>query len=132
MSHSAPSYVASEDIPVSVFVNILLNNDHEIEVCDAGDLAIGVSDYAPQDPVLPGGSLGPAATTGNACRVFGLGDTCEVLAGGAVQAGQYLKPDAAGKAVACSSNDKYSAIARAGAGAANQLVKVILEQGVAP
>ena len=131
MSHSVPSYVASEDIGVSLFVNILVNNDHKIEVCDAGDTAIGVSDYAPQDPVLPGGSLGPAATTGNPCRVFGLGETCEVLAGGAIQAGQYLKPDANGRAVACSSNDDYSAIARTGA-ASGELCKVIIEHGATP
>jgi hypothetical protein len=131
MSHSIPSYVASEDIPVSVFVNILLNNDHKVEVCDAGDVAIGVSDYAPQDPVLPGASLGPAATSGNPVRVFSLGETCEVLAGGAIQAGQYLKPDSTGKAVAATTNDLYSAIARAGA-AANQLCKIILEHGRTP
>lgn len=132
MSHTAPAYVASEDIGVSLFVNILASTDHQIEVCDAGDVAIGVSDYAPQDPVLPGASLGPAATTGNPCRVFGLGETCEVLAGASLNAGAYLKPDAAGKAVACSSSDKYSAIARSGAGAANQLVKIIIEHGVTP
>lgn len=131
MSHSIPSYVASEDIAVSVFVNILANTDFQVEVCDAGDVAIGVSDYAPQDPVLPGGSLGPAATTGNPVRVFGLGETCEVLAGGTIQAGQYLKPDANGKAVACSSADKFSAIARSG-GASGELVKVILELGTTP
>lgn len=132
MSHTAPAYVASEDIPVSVFVNILVNTDHQVEVCDAGDVAIGVSDYAPQDPVLPGGSLGPAATTGNPVRVFGLNETCEVRAGGAIQAGQYLKPDLNGKAVAASTNDRYSAIARSGAGAADQLVKVIIEHGTTP
>jgi hypothetical protein len=132
MSHSIPSYVAFEDIPVSVFVNIVTNVDFEVEVCDAGDVAIGVSDYAPQDAVLPGASIGPAATAGNPVRVFGLGETCEVLAGASLQAGAYLKPDANGKAVACSQNDLYSAIARAGAGAANQLVKVILEHGRTP
>jgi hypothetical protein len=131
MTHVAPSYVASENIPVSVFVNILVNNDYKIEVCDAGDVAIGVSDYAPQDPVLPGGSVGPAATTGEYCRVFGMGETCEVVAGGTIQAGQYLKPDANGAAVACSSNDRYSAVARAGA-SSGQLCKVILEHGQTP
>lgn len=132
MSHSVPSYVASEDIGVSLFVNIKANTDHQVEVCDAGDIAIGVSDYAPQDAVLPGASVGPAATSGNPVRVFGLGETCEVLAGASIQAGAYLKPDADGKAVTCSSTDAYSAIARAGAGAANQLVKVIIEHGIAP
>lgn len=132
MSHTAPSYVASENIGVSLFVNILANTDHQIEVCDANDVAIGVSDYAPQDPVLPGGSLGPAATTGNPCRVFGLGETCEVRAGASIQAGAYLKPDVNGKAVTASTSDRYSAIARSGAGAADQLVKVIIEHGTTP
>lgn len=131
MSHSVPSYVATTDIPVSVFVKITANSDHRVSVCGANELAVGVSDYAPQDPVLPGGTVGPAATANNPVRVFGQSETCEIRAGGTIQAGQYLKPDSNGKAVVCSTGDRYSAIARAGAGAADQLVKVIIEQGTA-
>jgi len=132
MTCTSPAYNATSDIPVSVFVRITTNADFDVQACVANEVAIGVSDYAPQDAVLPGGSVGPAAVAGTAVRVFGLGETCEVLAGGTIQAGQYVKPDANGKAVACSTNDKYSAIARSGATAANQLVKVILEHGTTP
>ena len=131
MTQTTPSFTASADIPISVFVKITSGTDHNAQACVAGDTAIGVSDYCPQDPVLPGGSVGPAATAGNPIRIFTLGETCEVLAGGTITAGQFLKPDANGKAVACSASDKFSAIARAGA-SANQLCKVLVEIGVAP
>jgi len=131
MSHSAPSYVASEDIGVSLFVNIVAGSDHEIEVCDAGDIAIGISHEGPQDTVLPGSSVGPAAVSGSSCRIYGIGENCEVLAGGTVQAGDYLKPDADGKAVTASSTNKYSAIARAG-GVAGERIQCTIEHGVTP
>lgn len=128
---NSPAYVASENIGVALFVNILSGTDHQIEVCDAGDIAIGVSANYPQSAVLPGESMGPAAVSGSSCRVFGLGEMCEVTAGGSISAGAYLKPDADGKAVTCSSTNPYSAIARAGA-SSGEMCQVVIRHGVAP
>jgi len=132
MGPSNPSYVASEDIGVSLFVNIVAGSDHKIEACDAGDIAIGVTAEYPQDAVLPGAAIGPAVLSGHSCRVYGLGESCEVLAGGTVNAGDYLKPDANAKAVVCISGDEYSAIARAGGSVAGGRVKITIEHGTAP
>ena len=68
MAQTTPSFTASADIPVSVFVKITSGTDHNAQICAAGDVAVGISDYCPQDPVLPGGTVGPAATAGKIGR----------------------------------------------------------------
>lgn len=129
----SPSYVASEDILPARFVNIVAGTDHQIEACDAGDVADGVTHESTMDAALPGVAAAdlPAAKTGTACRIYGLGESCEIEAGGTIAAGDYLKPDADGKAVAASSTDEYSAKARAGA-ASGEKVQVYIERGVTP
>jgi len=132
MSQS-PSYVASEDILPSRFVKILYGTDHQIAACDAGDVADGVTHESTMDAALPGVLAAnlPAVKQGTSCRIYGLGESCEIEAGGTIVAGAYLKPDADGKAVAASATDEYSAKARAGA-AAGEKVQVYIERGVTP
>ena len=130
-----PSYVAGGDIKVSRFVKIEASVDHTVVVCGAGDIAIGVSHEGPELASLPPDTTASvdliAAYDGNSCRVYGIGDSCEVFAGGTITAGALLKPDASAKAVVCSSGDEYSAVARAGA-AADERCQITLEHGVAP
>lgn len=127
MSGTAASYVASADIRPSRFVKISGNNT--VAECVANDQAIGISDESTELAPIPGAAV-LAASSGNACRVYGLGEQCEVIAGGTVTAGQYLKPDANGLAVACSATNIYSAIARTG-GTVNQRLRVEVARGVA-
>ncbi len=129
---ASPSYVASEDIATSVFVNVLSGSDHKIEVCDAGDLAIGISHEGPQAAVLPGGSVGPAAVSGSSTRIYGMGESCMLKAGAAVSAGAFLKPDNTGRGVTAGAGEEYSAFCRAGAENANELLQVTIEMGIVP
>ena len=124
MSQS-PSYVASADILPAKFVKIVSGTDHQIVICGADDLAVGVTHESTMDAALP------AAKEGTACRIYGLAESCEIEAGGTITAGAYLKPDADGNAVAASSTDAYSAVARAGA-ADGEKVQVFIERGVTP
>jgi hypothetical protein len=132
MSQS-PSYVASEDILPCKFVNIVAGTDHQIEACAADALADGVIHESTQDAALPGvlASALPAAKAGTSCRVYGLGELCEVVASETIAAGDYLKPDANGNAAVCTSADTYSAKARGGA-ASGEKCQVYLERGVTP
>ena len=129
----SPSYVASEDILPAKFVNIVAGTDHQIEACDADDVADGVIHESTQDAALPGVAAAdlPAANSGTSCRVYGLGESCEVEAGGTIAAGDYLKPDADANAVAATTGDEYSAKARAGA-ADGEKCQVYIERGVTP
>ena len=132
MSQS-PSYVASADILPAKFVKIVSGTDHQIEICVADDLAVGVTHESTMDAALPGVLAAnlPAVKSGTSCRIYGLAESCEIEAGGTITAGAYLKPDADGKAVAASSTDEYSAKARAGA-VVGEKVQVYIERGVTP
>lgn len=128
-----PSYVAGADIKVSRFVIIEASVDHTVVTAGAGAQAVGVSHEGPELASLPPDSTAAvdliAAYDGSACRIYGVGDNCEVFAGGSINAGQFLKPDADGKAVAASSGDEYSAFARAGA-SSGERCQITIEQGI--
>lgn len=132
MAGQAPSYVASEDLGVSLFVRIKPGTDHQVELCAAGQVADGVTHEGPREAQIPGISTMLAAKTGESTRIYGVGESCEVLAGAAVSAGDKLKPDANAKAIPAVAGDQYSAVARAGVAAADERVQIYLEQGTIP
>lgn len=134
----SPSYVASEDIATSVFVSLVNSSDpadfHKIKTADSGELAVGVSHEGPMDPVLPGGSVGPAILAGRSGRIYGINENAFLKSSTTINAGAYLKPagDNSGRAVTAASGDKFSAYTRTGAAEANVLMQVTLEQGTVP
>lgn len=130
MSRSA-SYVAGGTLYPMTFFKLSSGNDHTIVVCGAGDVAIGVVGRGTREAPIPGVTP-TAAIAGESVSTHSEPENCVVLAGAAVTAGAYLKPDANGKAVTCSSGDKYSARARNGAAAAEAELQVTIEHGVAP
>lgn len=137
MSQS-PSYIASEDIAVSVFVSMVDSAStsayNTIKTADAAEMAVGVSPEGPMEPVLPGGSVGAAILSGRSARIYGIGEECHLRASAAINSGKFLRPaaDNSGRAEACGSGEKYSAIATSGAGAANELMNVLIVHGVVP
>lgn len=131
MSLHQPAYVASEDIQPSVFVNIVDSTDYTIETCDAGDVSIGVMHESTWEAALPGVSNPPAVVTGYSKRVYGLGEVCDVVAGGAIDASDRLKPDTNGHAVVAGAGEEYSAVALADA-ASGELCRVLIERGSIP
>lgn len=127
------SYVATVDIPVSVFVRRTPGSDFGMQPCVAGeDADIGVSHEGTQLTQLPG-DTGPAiaAQTGTSCKTYGPDETCEVIAGAAINAGDKLAPDANGHAVVAAANAKYSAIANVSVANAGEKVLVTLQRGTA-
>lgn len=135
MSGQNPSFVAFEDIPVSVFVQIRPSADHQIEVADANAIAIGVSHEGPQEALIPpyNTDVTPqiAARAGTSTRIYGLGETCEVIAGAVLAAGAKVKPNASGHAILAAAGENFSAIVRAGVAAIGQRLQVIIEHGQA-
>lgn len=128
-----PSYVANGNIPVSCFVKLVAGTDHRIELAGAGTIAIGVAHEGPMDAMIPpytnDATPQYAAIAGTACRVYGPGESCEVIAGAIIGAGAFLKPNASGHAIVAAAGESYSAIARAGATAIGQKLQVIIEHG---
>lgn len=129
-----PSFHAVADIPVSVFVKRDTASDFGMKPCVAGDIAdVGVSHQGTQDTQLPGTTGTPiAAIAGTSCKIYGLGKTCEVIAGAAITAGAKLKPDANAHAVAATAGDEYSAIANQTVGTAGERVSVTIHYGTTP
>jgi hypothetical protein len=126
------SFVASENIPVSVFVKRTAGTDFQMSVCGAGDHAdIGVSHQGSQDTALPGTATPLiAAYAGSSCKTYGPGKTCEIYAGATIAAGDKLKPDASGHAIPAVATNTYSAIANADA-VDGEKVSVTIQTGVA-
>jgi hypothetical protein len=101
----------------------------------ADTVAYGVSQEGTVDAPIPGMTDRFAARTGQEMLAYGIGDTCEVEAGGSITITSgpvYLKPDAQGRAVAATTGQHYSAEAHTSATAAGQRVKCTIVRGVMP
>lgn len=126
---SAPSFKAAEDIGPSLFVRV--SGNREVSLCDAGDLAIGVSQEGTREAPIPGVTTPLAAAQGEPIHVYTMSEPCEVVAGGSIDAGDYLKPNADAQAVVASEGDTYSAVALSDA-SSGEKVKVQVQGGVTP
>jgi hypothetical protein len=124
-----PSFVFAADCEPSRFVKISAN--HTVTKCTAGERAFGVTHEGSREAPIPG--VTPlVAKGGETARVYGAGESCEIVAGGTVNAGQYVKPDSDARAVACSTSEIFSAVARSSTTAAGQLLKVTIITGTTP
>lgn len=128
MAQSMPSFLFGGDCEPSRFVKLSSSADHTVVRCGAGEAAIGISFEGSKDAPIPGASA-LAVVSGMSTRVYQIGESCELEAGGAVSAGDYIKSDSTGRGVTASSTDKYYAIARAAAAAAGQRIKVTIAFG---
>lgn len=129
MSHSsAPSFIAGGNISPSRFVKGESGESNTILQAGAGERAIGVSHESTLEAPIPSASA-YAATDTLTVQVYGLGEVCEITAGGSIAAFAPLKPDANGKAVTAAIGEPYSAIALVDA-ADGEKVKSIVVQGV--
>lgn len=123
-----PSFQASADIATRRFVKI--SGNFTVNQCVAGEVAIGSSSDGSAEAPIPG-ATSLAARTGELVRVFGLGETAPIEVGSAVTAGQFVKPDANGRAVPCVANDKYSGQVLRGQATVNGVAEIYLCRGVA-
>lgn len=98
--------------------------------CVAGDVAIGVSGSGARDTPIPNGSTA-AALTGDPVKVHSLGEVVPMDGGGAITAGDFVKPDANGDPVVCTAGDKYSGQAMNTQATAGSEVLILVCRGVA-
>jgi hypothetical protein len=128
MSYSKPSFIAGGSISPSRFVSIQAGESNAILQSTARQHAIGISHEGSREAPIPGASV-LAVLAGEICEVYGLGESCEVEAAANIAAGDYLRPDADGRAVVALPGERYSAISRVDASSGTR-VKVVIRDGV--
>jgi hypothetical protein len=88
--------------------------------------------YAPTDELqstAAGKYTGVAGYTGDPIKIYGLGDTCELLLGTTVTPGAYLMADSTGAGITATSGGQIGAQARE-SGNAGDLIRVQVVMGV--
>lgn len=93
-----PSYKFKVDTLPSLFVKQDPATDHQVDLAVVGDDPIGVSHEGTNEAPIPG-VTGYAAKAGETARVYGVTETCEVVSAEAIVRGDYVRPNAASKAV---------------------------------
>ena len=128
--HTHRSYRFGADCGTSLFVKHQTGVNNTVIPCVANDVALGVSHEGTRQAPIP--DVAPlVAKEGETAIVYSHGEPCEIIAGGAIQTGQTLKPDANAKAVVAGASEHYSAIADSNA-APGEKVKVTIIRGVNP
>ena len=98
MPNTPPNLLARGDINPSRFVKQDTATNFGALEANANELVIGISHDSSRDAPIPSASTLHAAN-GDQCRIFGDGDVCLLVAGGAITAGIQVKSDADGKGV---------------------------------
>jgi len=129
MQSNQRSFIAGEDIAPSLFVDV--SAKHAVSVSDLAGVPYGISHEGTREAPIPGNAA-LTALSGESVLVYGPGDACEVLAGAAVAAGKFLKPDANGKAIIALPGENYYAQTVNAVTAADQKLKVTIIRGVVP
>ncbi len=127
MSYALPGMNASAAIARCRFVR--QSGDFLLQQCVANEVAIGVSPEGTREAPIPGASAN-AAEAGDPIRIYTLGDVCEIEVAAAITAGQFVKPDANGRAVVAAANDRYSAQCIRGQATANNRGLFLVCRGI--
>lgn len=123
-----PGMTAAADVNICRFTKI--SADFKVIQCVAGDTADFVSrEFVKAAPMTGASTL--AGANGDPVQLAGEGEVCELEVGGAVVAGNWLKPDANGRGVVCTAGDKASARVIRGQATSGQRALVYLTHGVA-
>ena len=128
MSANLPGMVASGDVNRCRFLKT--SGDFQLAQCGAAELIFGVSQEGTKEAPIPGASSLHAAA-GDVVRYYADGDVCEIEVSAAVLAGACVKSDASGRAVTCSTGDKYGAVCIRGQATATNRGLFLLARGVA-
>ncbi len=121
------TFVANGDIARARFVAPTSVANRVVQA-GAGAVCIGVGDEFAQDAPLTGAS-DLAASVDRPIGVFFDGQICYLTAGAAITAGAELKSDSTGRGTPASSTNSFYAIALQAAGAAGELIKVLVMRG---
>jgi len=110
-----PTYVAGEDLAPMRFVKRSTTENNAVLYADDGTVPIvGVTHNGTREAPIPSVSDSLVAADGEPVRVHGLGDRCEVEAGGTITDGAELTATTDGTAVVASAGDYIAGIAERG------------------
>ncbi len=104
-----PNWISGGNINPKRFVTQQTDADLTVEESNATEMPVGVSGIGTKYAPIPEVTTNYHAESGDPVWVHGPGEECWLVAGGAVTAGDLLKPDNDGKGVTASAGDKYGA-----------------------
>lgn len=109
--HGSYTKIANGNIKPGRFVKIDTTNSNRVVQAGAGDRIYGISKMGTRNIALSGLDDGYVAIAGEAVHIYGPGDPgVELVLGGTVTAGDFLKSDADGCGVVADTNlDDYGA-----------------------
>ena len=110
-----PNWISGGNINPKRFVTQQTDADLTVEESNATEMPVGVSGIGTKYAPIPEVTTNYHAESGDPVWVHGPGEECWLTAGGAVTAGDLLKPDNDGKGVTATAGDKYGARALAAA-----------------
>ena len=110
-----PNWISGGNINPKRFVTQQVDADLTVEESNATEMPVGVSGIGTKYAPIPEVTTNYHAESGDQVWVHGPGEECWLTAGGAVTAGDLLKPDNDGKGVTAGAGDKYGARALASA-----------------
>jgi hypothetical protein len=121
-----PSFKAGGNVSPSTFVKGD-SADFSVVAAGANDAILGISGEGLEGPPGVSGTSAYHASSGNPCKVYGLGSICRLLLGGTVTRFTYIKSDASGAGVAAATSgttyQKIGAIALE-SGASGEYIRV--------
>ncbi len=123
-----PNYISGGNINPKRFVTQQTDADLTVEESNTSELPVGVSGIGTKYAPIPEVTTNYHAENGDPVWVHGLGEECWLTAGGAITAGDLLKPDTDGKGVTASAGDKYGARALTSA-TSGEDCRVFVERG---
>lgn len=125
---TTPSFVLGEDAGPSLIVKPDVANDHTVLLATEGDDVWGVLHEGTREAPIPG--ITPlAGAAGESVRVYGDTETCEVIAGVAITAGDKVGPDSASKGQPAIHGFPYVGKAQADA-AVGEMCRIQVERGI--
>ena len=130
MAGNGQQFKAGANINPSVFVK--LSADNKVVTAAAGDEAIGVMHESLWDAPIPGNTNTYAVPSGQSKRVYQATESCEVIAGANLAAGNLIAPDLNGQGIvaAVGSGVPYAGICTQGADEGGK-AKILVTIGIA-
>jgi len=128
MAGNGQQFKAGANINPSVFVK--LSADNKVVTAGVGDDAIGVMHESLWDAPIPGNTNTYAVPSGQSKRVYQATESCEVIAGVNLTAGQFVAPDANGNGIVAAAGVPYAGVCTQGADAGGR-AKILVTIGTA-
>ncbi len=128
MAGNGQQFKAGANIDPSVFVK--LSADNTVVTAAAGDDAIGVMHESLWDAPIPGNTNTYAVPSGQSKRVYQATESCEVIAGVNLAAGDLVAPNVDGHGIVPGAGVPYAGVCTQSADAGGK-AKILVTIGIA-